>query len=131
MRTRTHFAKPKPPAFARVLDRLSCVRVKGKVTEHADVFVEAFGPPEVLIDRPLKLLYWNFQQEDGALGFSLLSPFVIGEKPKGEICVDVAVRRAGTIDSFMPWLLDRLGAAANGEGAPKFLNASRFVCVPA
>lgn len=123
--------KPRPLEFARVLDRSICARMKGRVVEHVDVFVEAFGPPEVLTWKGIKLFYWNFGREDGSLGFSLLSPFAVGEKPKGEIYVDVAVRRAGTIDSFMPWLLDQLDAAANGEGAPKFLNASRFVVVPA
>ena len=101
------------------------------MTERADVFAEAFGPPEVLTWKGMKLLYWNFSREDGALGFSLLYPLAIGQEPKREITVQAAVRRTRNTETFMPWLLDRLSTAANGQGAPKFLNASRFVVVPA
>lgn len=118
-------------SFARLLGRAPRCKVRGRVTEHVDAFVEAFGPPETLKWKSMRLLFWNFKRQDGAIGFSLLVLFPIKEKPEGEINVDVASVDHRDFDTFMSWVLDRTGSVLNGEDAPRFLNGAHFVAVPA
>jgi len=117
--------------FARILGRSLCCRTKGQIVDHVDTFYDAFGPPEILRTRRTKLLYWNFQREDGKLGFSLLVPFPVNKNSKGSIEVDVAAKQPRDFLPFMQWALDQVSISSNGEQAPRFLNASRFVVVPA
>ena len=117
--------------FARVLGRSFCCRTKGHIIDHVDTFFDAFGPPEILRTRGVKLLFWNFKREDAKLGFSLLVPVAIDKKPNGNIRVDVAAKRQRDFEPFMDWVSYQVGVSSNGEQAPRFLNASRFVVVPA
>jgi hypothetical protein len=116
--------------FARVLGQHFGGRMTTQIIDHIGFFNEAFGPPEVVKSGCLKLLYWNFQRKDGAVGFHLLSPFHRTEKPRGAITVDLWVR--GHRDQqFLSWVLSELGHVTNCDRPPRFLNAEKFVIVPA
>jgi hypothetical protein len=115
--------------FARILGRAPRCKVLGCVTEYLDIFVDAFGPPEILKCKSTKLLFWNFARDDGENGFSLLVP--VNKTTKGEIQVDISSNRRRDFEAFMSWTLDQMSSASNGEESPRFLNGADFVVVPA
>jgi hypothetical protein len=120
--------------FARILWRATtCRKIRAECKNFAEIYVKAFGPPEVLKWRSLKLLYWNFRRKDGAMGFSVFVALPIKAKFRGEITFSVATRSRLDEDweQFLVWLWDTVGKAEHSEEAPRFLNGAGFVIVPA
>jgi len=97
--------------FARLIDGHPVLLPKhAEIFESLGLAVESFGPAE----KAGRLLYWNFQRQDGRRGFTVHTD-VRGDS------LFVSSDRLGA--EFYGWVLDALAAASNGDRPPAFVGA--------
>jgi hypothetical protein len=124
--------KAKEIEFARVVGRVPNLK-QPQICSHGflDEVTQAFGPPEKLKRASKSVLYWNFQSETGATGFSILIELTPSTRTNRELDIELAARTRKDSRSFVDWAMYRIGSVSQRDVAPVFLNGEKFVIVPA
>jgi hypothetical protein len=105
--------------FARVLGRRPSIRnVKCQVLDGTNLFLETFGPGELVNRSRSALIVWNFVRDDGKKNFTIF--FRVRPKTNpSDVTVKMVAGRG--IRSFREWVFERLSDVESGERAPVFL----------
>jgi hypothetical protein len=124
--------KTQDTEFARIVGRVPNLKPP-QIYSHAFLgeVTEAFGPPEKLKRASKSVLYWNFQSETGATGFSIRIELTPSTRTNQELDIELATRSRKDSRPFVDWAMYRIGTVSQRDVAPVFLNGEKFVIVPA